>query len=236
MDNHTQPPLFSVSVREAAHVYIGDPPRSESPQERMKTLGPGALSAAELLSLLGLPLTDSQHLLSRAGGLVNVARSPAGDLVKTPGVGPALAARIQAALELGKRALSAAEDDAPRITSPRDGFALFQDMSLLEQEELRVASLSTKNRVLRVVTLYRGNVNTTMVRIAEVLRVALQDNAPALLIAHNHPSGAADPSPEDVILTRQLVQAAELMDLALVDHLVVGRGRFVSLRERGMLR
>jgi DNA repair protein RadC len=232
MDDYTQPSLFPISTREAAHAYVGEPPAAESPLERLRRFGPSALSTAELLSLLGIPLTDAQHLLSNAGSLIALAHSPCGELMKTPGVGPSLAARIQASLELGKRALSPGRA-RERITSPADAFGLFQGMGLLEQEELWVAPLSTKNHVLRLVTLYRGNVNTTTVRIAEVLRVALQDNAPGFLIAHNHPSGALDPSPQDVVLTQQLAQAAKVMDIELVDHLIVACGRFVSLKENG---
>ena len=233
MDTYTQPSLFPISTREAAHAYVGIPPPGDNPSERLRRFGPGALSTAELLSLLGIPLTDAQHLLSRAGSLIALARSPRSELMQTPGVGPSLAARIQAALELGRRVLSAGET-REQITCPGDAFVLFQDMGLLEQEELWVAPLSTKNHVLRLVTLYRGNVNTTTVRIAEVLRVAIQDNAPAFLIAHNHPSGALDASPQDVVLTQQLAQAAKVMDIELVDHLIVSHGRFVSLKEKGL--
>lgn len=240
MDHHTQPPLPSLasglSIREAAHAYVGDPPRAESPLERLRMLGAGALSSAELLALLGLPLPDAQHLVAAAGSLLNLARSPSSELVRTPGVGPALAARIQAAVELGKRVFAGENEDAsPQIRGPQSAFCLFQDMAVLEQEEMRVASLDTKNYVKRVVTLYRGSVNATLARIAEILRVAIQDNAPAFVLAHNHPSGDPTPSPEDVVLTRRLAEAARTMDVEFLDHLIVGKGRFVSLKERGLL-
>ncbi len=199
-------------------------------------LGPAALTTAELVALLGLPLPDAQHLVSEAESLLNLARLPSSELTRMPGVGPALAARIKAAMELGRRVfVGEGEDKSPEVRSPSDAFCLFQDMAVLEQEEMRVASLNTRNRVIRVVTLYRGNVNSTLVRVAEVLRVAIQDNAPAFVLAHNHPTGNPAPSPEDVVLTRQLAEAAQLMSLELVDHLIVGKGRFVSLRERGHL-
>jgi DNA repair protein RadC len=108
-------------------------------------------------------------------------------------------------------------------------------MAVLEQEEMRVASLDTKNQVVRIVTLYRGSVNTTLTRVAEILRVAIQDNAPAFVLAHNHPSGDPTPSPEDVVVTRRLAEAAQTMDVEFLDHLIVGKGRFVSLKERGFL-
>jgi DNA repair protein RadC len=238
MDHHTQPPLPSfpgLSVREAAHSYVGVPPQTESPLQRLRMLGAGALSTAELLALLGLSLPDAQHLVSETGSLLNLARSSSSELVESPGVGPALAARIQAAVELGKRVfVGEGEDAAPRIQCPADLFHLLQDMALLEQEEMRVVPLDIKSHVIRVVTLYRGNVNSINVRVAEVLRIVIQDNAPAFVLAHNHPTGDATPSPEDVVVTRQLATAAKQMDLDLLDHLIIGKGRFVSLKERGL--
>jgi len=233
MDNYTQVPLFGFSLREAAHAYVGKLPQAESPRERIERCGAGALSTAELLALMGLSLPDAQHLLAERRGLVNLVHAPSRALTRLPGVGPALAARIQAALELGTRAL-AVHDTARRITCPADAFALFRDMALLEQEELRVATLDTKNQVLRAVALYRGSVNTTLVRIGEILRVVVQDNAVAFFLAHNHPSGDPSPSPEDVTLTRNVVEAGQVMDVELLDHLIIGRGRFVSLKERGL--
>jgi DNA repair protein RadC len=211
MNYHTQTPLPSplgLSIREAALIYVGDPPQTESPLERLKRFGAGALSTAELLALLGLSLPDAQHLVAKVGSLLNLARSSSNELVKSPGVGPALAARIQAAVELGKRVFAKeGEDAAPRIQSPADAFYLLQDMALLEQEEMRVVTLNTKNDVIRVVTLYRGTVNSSPSRVAEILRVVIQDNAPAFILGHNHPSGDASPSPEDVMVTRKLAEA-----------------------------
>ncbi len=236
MDKYTQLhiPQMSLSLREAAHAYVGNLPQTESPLERMRRFGAGALSTAELLALMGLSLPDAQHLLSERRSLSDLVHAPAGELTRLPGVGPALAARLQAAIELGRRAL-AARDAPQQIRSPGDAFLVFQEMGLLEREELRVATLDTKNQVIRAVTLYRGSVNTTQVRVAEILRVAVQDNATAFVLAHNHPSGDPTPSPEDVVLTRSAVQAAQLLGLELMDHLIIGKGRFVSLKERGFV-
>jgi DNA repair protein RadC len=107
-------------------------------------------------------------------------------------------------------------------------------MDALDQEHLVVISLDAKNRVLSQETLYIGNVNTSIIRIAEIFRLAIRQNAPAIIISHNHPSGDPDPSPEDVRVTRQIVEAGKMLDIDVLDHLVIGHQRYVSLKERGL--
>ncbi len=120
-----------------------------------------------------------------------------------------------------------------RITGPADVAALLMvEMSSLEQEELRAVLLSTKNEVLDVITVYRGTINASMVRVAEVFKEAIRRNAAAIIVAHNHPSGDPTPSAEDLRVTRECVEAGKLLGIELLDHLVMGQGRWVSLRER----
>ena len=107
-------------------------------------------------------------------------------------------------------------------------------MAALEQEHLRVILLDIRNRVLEVVDVYRGSVNSSQVRVGEVFRAAIRRNAPALIVVHNHPSGDPTPSPDDVAVTRAMVQAGKLLDVELLDHIVIGQGRWVSLKERGL--
>ncbi len=124
----------------------------------------------------------------------------------------------------------------PSIRTPRDVFDLLgPEMSALAQEQVRVLLLDGRNNVLGRRVVYQGNVNSSVVRAAEVLRHAVLENASAVIISHNHPSGDPDPSPNDVSLTRELQQAAELLDIELLDHVVIGRKRFVSLKERGLM-
>ena len=127
-------------------------------------------------------------------------------------------------------------EDAPSIRTPGDIHNLLgPEMSALAQEQLRVLLLDTKNHVIGQRVVYQGNVSSAIVRAAEVFRHAVVEAVPSIAIAHNHPSGVADPSPEDVAITRKLKQAADLLDIELVDHVVIGRGRFVSLKEKGLM-
>jgi DNA repair protein RadC len=107
-------------------------------------------------------------------------------------------------------------------------------MSALEQEELRIVLLDVRNRVLEIVTQYRGSVSSSQVRVGELFKAAVRRNASSLIVVHNHPSGDPTPSPEDVALTRAIVQAGKLLDIDVLDHLVIGRGDWASLKERGL--
>jgi DNA repair protein RadC len=131
--------------------------------------------------------------------------------------------------------LIAAPDERPQITSPADAANLLMlEMGHLEQEHLRLLLLDTKNRVLASPTIYKGNVNTSVIRVSELFREAIRHNSVALIIAHNHPSGDPTPSPEDVRVTRQIFEAGKLLDVEVLDHLIIGQGRYVSLKERGL--
>ena len=125
--------------------------------------------------------------------------------------------------------------ERPVIHSPLDAAnILIPFLSALDHEELWVANLDTRNRVMCLVTLYKGSVNSSQVRIAEIFRQAILDNSPAIVIAHNHPSGDPSPSPDDVTVTRAVVQAGKLLDIELLDHLIIAAGRYISLKERGL--
>ena len=127
-------------------------------------------------------------------------------------------------------------DDPPSISTPRDAYSLLgPEMSALAQEQLRVLLLDRKNQVLGQRVVYQGNVFSSVVRAAEVFRAAVIESVPAVMVAHNHPSKDPDPSPEDVVITRKLKQAADLLDIELLDHIVIGGKRFVSLKERGLM-
>ena len=155
------------------------------------------------------------------------------ELVSISGVGEATAARIKSALALSCR-LSMTNMERTSINSPGDAAALCSDMSTFDVEHLRVIMLNTKSMVLGIADVYKGSVNSSQVRVGEVFRPALQRNAPSVVIVHNHPSGDATPSPDDVAVTRALIQAGKLLDIQVLDHLVIGHGKWVSLKERGL--
>jgi DNA repair protein RadC len=227
-------------LREAAAwtPALADLPAAEQPVHRLTHLGPGALSTIELLAILlgtSHQLQDANQLLAHYGSLTNLARAASTELQRRPGVGTSTVARIKAAFELGRRLLTDREDDRVQIRTPAYAANLLMpEMGLLEQEHLRVILLDTKNRVLAVPTIYVGSLNTSLIRVGELFREAIRANCAAVLVAHNHPSGDPTPSPEDVAVTRQIVEAGKLIDIDVLDHLIVCAHRWVSLKERGL--
>ena len=221
---------------------IRELPLSEQPDVRLRDAGPAALSDTELLAVLirvGVSGTDvvqlAQELLVRYGGWSGLLRADHRELCTQRGIGEAKAATLKAALEIGRRLLIAGIDERPQIKSPADvANLLMLEMGHLEQEQLRVVLLDTKNRVQQFVTIYVGSVNSAQVRIGEVFRDAVRRNSAALIVAHNHPSNDPTPSPEDVLVTRQIVEAGKLLDIDVLDHLILCRSRYISLRERGL--
>jgi DNA repair protein RadC len=217
---------------------ICDMPAEERPLYRLHHYGIQALANSELLALLlgtaeapGL----SQELLAQFGSLHNLARANKAQLMRIHGIGEAQAGRLSALLELSRRLQAPETDDLPRVSSPGDAANLLMPrMKDLLQEELHVVLLNTRNRVLATQAIYRGSLNTSVVRINEVFRPAIEASAAAIIVAHNHPSGDESPSPEDISVTRQLVEAGKLLDIEVLDHLIIGNGRFASLKERGL--
>ncbi|HET9017290.1 MAG TPA: DNA repair protein RadC [Thermomicrobiaceae bacterium] len=224
------------------HLTVRELPADERPREKLRLRGAGALSSAELLAIVlntgvrGETVIElAQRLLVEHDGLVGLARADLQELCGVHGLGEAKAAKLKAALELGRRLAVAQPEERPQVRSPEDVYAVAgSDMGTLEQEQLRVVVLDTKNRVLRTTTLYQGSVNSAQVRVAEVFRDAVRANAPAIALLHNHPSGDPTPSHADVQLTGELCRAGELLGIELVDHLVVAHGRFRSLRRLGL--
>lgn len=221
---------------------ITDLAEEERPRERLAKLGPKALTSAELLAILlrvGVPGENAvqvgQRLLQTFGGLTGLHRAAFDEVCNQRGLGPAKAAQIKAAIELGRRLNLESPDELPSIQSPADAAAMLQyEMSALEQEELRVMLLDTRNHVLNTYTIYRGSLNTSQVRVGELFKNAIRRSAAAIIVIHNHPSGDPTPSPDDVAVTRAIVEAGKLLDIDVLDHLIIGHGRYVSLKERGL--
>lgn len=221
---------------------ITDLQDDERPRERLRKLGPQALSNAELIAILlrvGVPGENAvqvgQRLLQTFGGITGIHRAPFDELLHQHGLGEAKAAQIKAAIELGRRLTLESPEERPTINAPSDAAnLLLYEMQALEQEHLRVLLLDRRNRVIEIIDLYRGSVSSSQIRVGEIFREAVRKNASAIIVAHNHPSGDPTPSPDDVAVTRAILQAGKLLDIDVLDHLVIGQGRWVSLKERGL--
>jgi DNA repair protein RadC len=227
----------AVAPSPAAAVTIKELPVSEQPSYRLEHYGAGALSITELLAITaGLPsLSEAETLLVQGNKLAGLAQMPWSELVSLKGLGRNRAARIKASFELGRRLLVAAPMERPSIKSPADAANLLMlEMATLEQEHLVTIILDTKNHVLKIHTVYIGSLNTAVVRVGELFKEAVRLNAAAIIVCHNHPSGDPTPSPEDVHVTRQIVEAGKLLSIDVLDHLVIGQQRWVSLKERGL--
>lgn len=233
---------MSEGIRAEYRPTIHDLPQGERPRERLEHYGAGAVSSAELLAIILRVGTDGENvvrmaerLLMHFEGLPGLAQATIAELCREKGIGQAKAVQIKAALELGRRLLVTAPHERPQVRSPADAANLLMaEMSLLPQEQLRTVLLDTRNRVLSVPTLYAGSLNTAQVRVGELFREAIRANCAAMIVVHNHPSGDPTPSPEDVQVTRLIVEAGALLNIDVLDHLIIGRQRFVSLKERGL--
>ena len=221
---------------------IRELPASERPRERLALRGAAGLSAAELVAIVwgsGAAGRSAIELaadaLARHDGLPGLARATDAELAGLTGIGPARSAQLAAAFELGRRAVSDWPSGRWIVRSPRDvAERLLVQMAMLEREELRIVILNTKNVVQRVTTAYVGNVSASLVRIGELFRDAVRLDATGIVLVHNHPSGDPTPSPEDLHLTAEAVAAGRLLDVDVLDHLVIARDTWVSLRDHGL--
>ncbi|MEM7033011.1 MAG: DNA repair protein RadC [Chloroflexota bacterium] len=233
---------MTVSPQDNYRLRIQDLPDDERPRERLKNYGAAALSNAELLAILlrtGIKgenvITLGTRLLSDHGGLMGLSKATFSELSAIKGLGPAKTCQLKAALELGRRLMVASPNERPQITGPEEAANLLMlEMQVLQQEHLRLLIVDTKNYVLATPTIYIGNVNSTVVRISEIFQSVIRENAPAFIMAHNHPSGDPTPSPEDVHMTKRVIKASQLLDIEVLDHIIIGHQRYISMREQGV--
>ncbi|MFC1660097.1 DNA repair protein RadC [Gemmatimonadota bacterium] len=217
--------------------------RQDRPRERLRSLGPRGLSNRELLAILigsgtagGSAMDVADRVLARGlGKLRPLATLPLGALESEPGMGPATTARIQAALELGRRAAVEPSTVETKIRGPGDVFArmgpLLRD---LQQEEFHVLLLNTQHSVIRDLLITRGILDASLIHPREVFRRAIVEGAAGVILVHNHPSGDPTPSQEDRMVTRQLSSAGAAIGIPVLDHVIVGEGGFSSLAEEGL--
>lgn len=223
---------------------IQELPRGERPRERLHGLGAQALSTVELVAIVvgggtraRSALDVARDVLAHAdGSLRRIASQPVKSLTRLTSVGTVRAVAIHAALELGRRMAAEARDDGAPIRSPRDVHAAFAPrLEDLPVEEFHVAVLDAQHRLERDVTVTRGILNSSLVHPREVFREAIAERAAAIILVHNHPSGDPTPSADDRAVTEQLVAAGRLLDIPVHDHVIIGRGRYVSFAEAGLL-
>ncbi len=219
-------------------------PRAERPRERLRTHGAHALSASELLAILIGTGGSGRSALAVAhdvfahghGSLRHLAALPVASLMTVHGLGEARAVGIHAALELGKRLAAEQRTEGIPLRAPRDVWEAFAPrLEDLPVEEFHVAVLDAQHRLERDLTITRGILNASLVHAREVFREAIAERAAAIVLIHNHPSGDPTPSPDDRKITTQLVEAGRLLDIPVLDHVIIGRGRFVSFSESGLL-
>ena len=226
----------------SSQTRIKDIQTLERPRERLAKMGASVLSTAELLAILlrvGVEGENAiqlgQRLLRDFNGLAGLQKASYAEICAQHGIGEAKAAQIKAAIDLGRRLASQSTCDRPVVHSPEDAADLVQyEMSALEQEHLRVILLNTRNHVLGIKTIYQGSLNSSQVRVGELFRPAIRENAAAIIIIHNHPSGDPSPSPDDIAITKVIIEAGKLLDIQVLDHLIIGQGRFISLNRRGL--
>ncbi|KZE75176.1 RadC family protein [Paenibacillus elgii] len=228
---------------ESPNMTLRDVPSEDRPRERMMLYGAQALSNAELLAILLRTGTYqesavhvAQRLLLECGGLRMLTDMSMEQLTEIKGIGEAKALQIQAGIELGRRLARSTMNETVTIRSPQDVAALLmEDLRYLQKEHFVCLFLNTKNHVIGQETLSMGSLNASIVHPREVFRAAIKRSSASIVCAHNHPSGDPTPSPEDVEITKRLVQAGEIIGIDVLDHIVIGDKRYVSLKELGFM-
>lgn len=233
-----------VSEVAGSALRIREMPAAERPRERLTRLGASALSAVELLALVigsgggGRSAIDlAQQVFARNGGsLRRLASSPVASIRSIAGVGPAKAVVLHAALEIGRRLAAESRNAGEPVSGPMDVYRFFAPrLEDLPVEEFHVAVLDTQHRLERDITVTRGLLSASLVHPREVFREAIAERAASIILVHNHPSGDPTPSTDDRKVTSQLVAAGRLLDIPVHDHVIIGRGRYASFAESGLL-
>ena len=232
---------METDIEQSTH-RISDMLENDKPRERIAQQGPSSLSNSELIAILirvGVKgesaIAIAARLLKKYKGLRGLYKAPFVELQAEHGLGLAKTAQLKAAIELGRRLTIESPEERVTIGSPQDAYDLVQyEMSNLDQEQFRVMLLDRRNKVMEINTLYIGSVSSSQIRIAEVFREAIKKNSSSLILFHNHPTGDPTPSPDDISVTRAILQAGKLLDIEVLDHIVVGAGKFTSMKEKGL--
>ncbi|WP_261304829.1 RadC family protein [Paenibacillus andongensis] len=228
---------------EVTSLMLREVPQEERPRERMLQYGAGALSHAELLAILLRTGTVSEsalrlagRILSESGGLRSLVDMSKDQLTQIKGIGDAKALQIQAGIELGRRLAKSTFAERVIIRSPKDIADLVsEDLRYLQKEHFVCLFLNTKNHLLAQETLSMGSLNASIVHPREVFRAAIKRSSASIICVHNHPSGDPTPSPEDIQLTHRLMEAGTIIGIEVLDHVIIGDQRFISLKEQGFM-
>lgn len=224
-------------------LMIRDFPEGERPRERLIHSGPESLSNHELLAILLRTGTKSEsvlqlanRLLTQFGGLMWLKDAAMEELTALKGIGEAKAVQIAAAVELGRRISNLSYDDRYVIRSPEDGANyVMNDMRFLSQEHFVCLYLNTKNQVIHRQTIFIGSLNASIVHPREVFKEAFRRSAASIICLHNHPSGDPAPSREDIDVTKRLVECGKMVGIEILDHLIIGDKKYVSMKEKGYM-
>jgi DNA repair protein RadC len=231
--------------RMASYQTIKDWPEEDRPREKLLARGAQTLSETELLAIIlrngnastGESAIDhARLLLHQFGGLRGIEEASSGELSTVKGIGPAKIAQLKACLEIAKRIGSLKWETGKPLRSAEDVYHHFRDNLGAEKRELfYVVLLNNKNRKIREVKISEGSLTASLVHPREVYNPVIRDSAAAVIFVHNHPSGDPAPSPEDIDITRRLKEVGEVMGVRVLDHVVIGRDRFFSFNDKGML-
>lgn len=232
-----------MSGKEKRHLTVKELPEEMRPRERLFEQGATGLSDVELIAIVIRTGTRDQtslqlagQLLEEFGSLGKMSYASLEELSEFQGIGRAKAAQLIACVELGKRVFKAGLDVRRPITSPEQLASLLMLQTRdLDREHFKAVILNTKNHVLKIVDISIGSLNSSIVHPRELFKMVLKHSGAALIVAHNHPSGDPEPSSEDMRLTKRLSEAGKILGIDLLDHLILGDGRFVSLKERGII-
>lgn len=224
------------------HTHLKNWPEAERPRERLLQQGASTLSDAQLLGIIlrtgtgGRTAVDvGRDLLERFGGLSGIAQAGINEMTDVAGIGPAKAAEIKAAIELGRRHQKPTMAGASFCASQEVADFYQPRLKDARKEEFRCILLDTKNRLIREETVSTGSLTASLVHPRETFKSAVRESAAAVIFVHNHPSGDIKPSQEDILLTRRLVQAGDLLGIRVLDHVIVGDGGHFSFRDSGLL-
>ncbi|AOZ91911.1 RadC family protein [Paenibacillus crassostreae] len=228
---------------ESHTLLLRDLPHEERPRERMMQYGAESLSHAELLAILlrtgshkESAIHLAQRIMNKVGSIRNLVDLSIDELTQIKGIGNAKAIQLKAGIELGQRLARARMSEKVTIRSPQDAVdVLSEQLRYLQKEHFVCLFLNTKNHIIAQETLSMGSLNASIVHPREVFRAAIKCSSASIICAHNHPSGDPTPSPEDISLTSRLVEAGQLIGIDVLDHVIIGDGDYISLKEQGLM-